>query len=115
MKLLERFFRWEPGRQRTGYEKMLLATNRKLLPFDLYLLRYGVGSHVPPHTDPVDGKRHFRLNVVLREAQAGGEFRTSNTIFSTRRIKIFRPDASEHSVSPITQGSRLVLSLGWVR
>jgi hypothetical protein len=94
---------------------MLLATARFPLPFDLYLLRYPRGSSVPVHVDPVDEKRHFRVNIILREAHVGGHFRCTRPIFETRRIKVFRPDVSEHSVSEIEQGSRLVLSLGWVR
>jgi hypothetical protein len=94
---------------------MLLATSRFLVRFDLYLLRYPTGSSVPAHVDPVDGQRHFRLNVVLREATVGGRFMCVSPIFETRRIKVFRPDLSEHSVSEIRDGSRLVLSLGWVR
>lgn len=109
------WLRWVRGRQQTGYEKMLLATARFPLPFDLYLLRYPTGSSVPPHVDAVDGRRHFRLNVVLREAEVGGEFSCRSAILQTRPIKLFRPDVAEHSVSEIRQGSRLVLSLGWVR
>lgn len=94
---------------------MLLATARFPVRFDLYLLRYPVGSSVPAHVDPVDGQRHFRLNLVLREAKVGGRFICADPIFETRRIKVFRPDQSEHSVSQIQEGLRLVLSLGWVR
>lgn len=112
---LNAWLRWVTGRQQTGYEKMLLATARFPVRFDLYLLRYPTGSSVPAHVDPVDGQRHFRLNVVLREAELGGSFTCVRPIFETRRLKLFRPDVSEHSVSPIQQGSRLVLSLGWVR
>ena len=33
---------------------------------------------------------------------------------ATKRIKLFRPDACEHSVTPVVGGSRYVFSLGWV-
>jgi hypothetical protein len=36
-------------------------------------------------------------------------------IFETPRIKLFRPDACEHSVTLVEGGSRYVLSFGWVR
>lgn len=93
---------------------MLLATARSPVHFDLYVLRYPKGSRVPAHIDPVAGGRHFRLNLVLREAARGGHFSCTQPLFETRRIKVFRPDLSEHAVSEIEQGSRLVLSLGWV-
>lgn len=109
------WLRWVGGRQETGYEKMLLATAPLPVPFDLYLLRYRTGSSIPAHVDPVDGRRHFRINIVLREADQGGVFKCMQPIFETRRIKVFRPDVSEHSVTEIERGERLVLSLGWVR
>lgn len=108
------WLRWKGGRQETGYDKLLLATARLPVPFDLYLLRYRRGASVPPHVDPVDGKRHYRINVILREAERGGFFRCVGPILETRRIKVFRPDVSEHSVSAVEAGTRLVVSLGWV-
>lgn len=108
------FFTWQSGRQETGYEKMLLAANQFILPFDCYLLRYKEGTGVPEHIDPVDSKRHYRLNVVLRKARAGGEFHCANPIYDGSRIKLFRPDLSPHSVTPVEKGIRYVLSVGWV-
>jgi len=107
-------FRWQRGRQGTGYDKMLLLTAPWPIPFDSYLLRYPDGSEIPPHTDPVDGKRHYRLNIILKSPKSGGEFICSSPIFSTARIKLFRPDACEHSVTRVSGGSRYVFSLGWV-
>ncbi|MEL7539203.1 MAG: 2OG-Fe(II) oxygenase [Pseudomonadota bacterium] len=109
------WLRWRSGRQATGYEKLLLAINPFVVPFDVYLLRYKTGSEIPPHTDPVDGRRHYRLNVVLRHANKGGRFQCSKTIYNGSRVKLFRPDAAEHSVSRIEAGTRYVLSIGWVR
>ncbi len=107
-------FRWKLGRQDTGYDKMLLFTARWPLPFDSYLLRYPEGSSVPPHTDPLQAGRHYRLNIILRSPTSGGDFVCATPIFATRRIKLFRPDACEHSVTPVKGGSRYVFSLGWV-
>jgi hypothetical protein len=112
--LLRTAFRWQTGRQKSGYDKMLLLQSWWPLPFDLYLLRYPEGSEVKPHVDAVSFGRHYRLNVVVKRAAAGGEFQCASPIVSTRRIKLFRPDVCEHSVSRVTQGSRYVLSLGWV-
>lgn len=108
------WLKWQRGRQGTGYDKMLLATAHFPMPFDCYLLRYPKGSEIPSHTDPVSDKRHYRLNVVVWRAGAGGEFVCKSPIFETSRIKFFRPDACEHAVTRVTQGSRYVVSLGWV-
>ena len=111
---LANWFRWRRGRQQSGYEKMLILVNPFLLPFDFYLLRFRKGSEIPPHTDPVSEKRHYRLNLILKQAREGGHFSCSNPIYESRRIKLFRPDRNEHSVSRINAGTRYVLSIGWV-
>ncbi len=105
-----RLFRWSPGRQDSGYSKMLLFEGCRC---DAYLLKYPVGSHVAPHRDPVAGSRHFRLNLILRSAE-GGEFWAEQMILNWSRLKLFRPDKVEHGVRPITRGTRWVLSIGWV-
>jgi hypothetical protein len=111
---LKRWLRWERGRQGTGYDKLLLAVNPLLIPFDMYLLRYPVGSHIPPHRDPVPGRCHYRLNIVVRRSQQGGEFVCADPIYSSRRIHLFRSDLSTHSVTRVDGTPRYVLSLGWV-
>jgi hypothetical protein len=108
-------FRWRGGRQRSGYEKMLLLQSPFPLPFDVYLLRFRESSEIQPHTDPVALGRHYRCNIVLWRARRGGEFVCANPIFASRRVKVFRPDASEHSVTRVEQGVRYVLSVGWIR
>ena len=109
-----RAFRWQPGRQHSGYDKMMLLTAAWPLRFDSYLIRYPKGSEIPPHTDPVQAARHYRLNIVLKAPRAGGEFVCATPIFATKRIKLFRPDVCEHSVTRVVGGSRYVLSIGWV-
>jgi hypothetical protein len=107
-------FRWQRGRQGSGYDKMLLLTAPWPLPFDSYLIRYPEGSSIPAHTDPVQQGRHYRLNVILKSPKSGGEFVCASPIYSSERIKLFRPDACEHSVTRVEGGSRYVLSIGWV-
>ena len=85
------------------------------LPCDCYLLRFPPGSSVPPHLDAVPAGRHYRLNIVLRAAQRGGAFVCARPIHAGRRVKLFRPDLERHSVTRIEQGTRWVLSIGWVR
>ncbi|NGY06861.1 2OG-Fe(II) oxygenase [Solimonas terrae] len=112
---MREFLRWQRGRQASGYDKMLLARGLWPLPFDCYLLRFPEGAEIRPHTDPVGEGRHFRLNIVVREAREGGEFVCAAPIRASRRIKLFRPDVCEHSVSRVLRGTRHVLSIGWVR
>lgn len=107
-------FRWQKGRQESGYDKMLLLSALAPISFDSYLIRYPVGSFIAPHIDPVSEKRHFRLNIVLKKSQEGGDFICQNPIFATERIKFFRPDISEHSVTKVNGSPRYIFSVGWV-
>ena len=106
-------WRWLPGRQGTGYRKMLLAQGRT---WDLYVLDYPPGSGVPFHYDPVAGRRHYRLNVTL----FGDPGRFVRLLYpwapavSWWRFALFRPDVVFHAVAPADE-RRVVLSLGWVR
>lgn len=98
---------WVPGRQNSGYLKRLLARGPG---FDLYLLRYPSGSYIAPHTDPVPGRVHLRVNVLLKKPRSGGDF-TGEVVYVDRpRVKVFRSDRT-HSITPV-EGERLVLSLG---
>jgi hypothetical protein len=108
-------WRWQRGRQSSGYDKLLLAGTLWPLPCDCYLLRFPTGASVPPHTDRVSLGRHYRLNIILRAPRRGGEFVCARPIHAGRRIKLFRPDVEEHSVTMIEEGTRWVLSIGWVR
>lgn len=112
---LRKAWRWQPGRQGSGYDKMLLLESLWPLPFDVYVLRYTLGSGIAPHTDPVAQGRHYRCNIVIWEASQGGRFVCRRTLFSSRRLHVFRPDAEEHWVEPVTQGRRYVVSIGWLR
>ena len=107
--------RWQRGRQRSGYDKMLLLHSMWPLPFDVYVLRFPEGAEIAPHVDKVSFGAHYRLNIVVKKAASGGEFVCKTPIFETPRIKYFRPDACEHSVTRVNSGSRYVLSIGWVR
>ena len=108
-------FRWERGRQQSGYDKLLIVQSRWPIPFDVYLLRFPEGSEIAPHVDAVAEGEHHRVNVIIKSAREGGEFRCADPLYESRRIKYFRPDVSEHSVSKIVRGRRYVLSVGWIR
>jgi len=115
MSFLNKLFRWERGRQKSGYHKMLLCRLTWPIKFDTYLLKFPEGSEIAPHVDKVVSGKHYRLNIVIRNAYKGGEFSCSNPIYETKRVKFFRPDISEHKVSRIVKGNRYLLSIGWVR
>jgi hypothetical protein len=115
MAVYKKLFRWEKGRQKTGYQKMLLAAGVWPFKFDVYLLKFPEGCEVPPHTDNVQSGRHYRLNLVLKQAKTGGEFICADPIYCSPRIKFFRPDLCEHSVSKVLSGNRYLLSFGLVR
>jgi hypothetical protein len=107
--------KWTKGRQGTGYEKLKLLElgHRSIGGIDAYLLKYGVGDSIPVHTDPVPGKRHYRLNLTLRNAKEGGELWVEKKILGIgKRIILFRSDLAKHSVTEIGSGVRIVLTIG---
>jgi len=115
--------RWEEGRQGTGYLKKKLLESHSWFLFDLYLLKFPEGAYVPPHKDEVGyGLRHYRVNLILWPAKRGGEFKIDYTNWITvirpfvnwPFLKIFRPDRLTHSVTLVEEGTRYVLSLGFV-
>jgi hypothetical protein len=115
------YFKWEAGRQGSGYDKMLLAAYFKpfVLQFDCYLLRFPLGSSINWHIDPVTPPlRYYRLNIFLKQPKKGGVFklaRQQKPIYGNRFLQLFRPDIQPHKVTTIEEGTRYVLSIGWVR
>lgn len=107
-------FRWDLGRQGTGYRKCLLAALAWPVSFDLYLIHYPEGSEIPWHTDPVKGWEHHRINLVLKAPKKGGRFEC-NGIFQPGRLHRLHPDIDRHRVTKIENGTRWVLSLGFLR
>lgn len=106
---------WEPGRQGTGYDKLKIANHWKFFSrfkWDIYLLRYPTGSGIPRHRDPVPNHKHYRLNIYLWNAKAGGAPEHDAVIIGNRFFTLFRPDINTHSVSTVTEGTRYVLSFG---
>ena len=98
-------WRWLPGRQGTGYRKLLLVHGENL---DIHVLDYPHLSHVPVHMDPIPGRRHIRANLLLTGAR---KLYVDDAIFECGRLAIFRSDRL-HMVGLVTQGRSLVLSLG---
>ena len=106
-----RWLRWEEGRRKTGYSKMLLARARWPFLWDCYVLQFPPGSGAPWHTDEVPGFRHYRINLVVRHAKRGDRFQTDYGLYLSRWLKIFRSD-KPHLVQTIEAGTRYVLSIG---
>lgn len=104
---------WILGRQNTGYKKLNIF---QFLNMDCWLLKYEAGDFIPVHTDPVPGRKHWRLNITLKKATEGGHLYIQNMDNKRWRvggpIVLFRSDLSPHEVSPIISGERLVLTFG---
>ncbi len=126
---------WELGRQGTGYAKRALMPTALPTPlaallqrtlhvlgdpteghFDLYLLRYEVGSHIPPHVDPplASGMLHGRVNAILEQADRGGILTLDGVEvpLATGDAVRFRPDVHLHAVSAVEAGRRVLWSVG---
>jgi hypothetical protein len=99
--------KWQPGRKGTGYRKLVFWQNERLA-CDCYLIDYPPTTYVSTHTDPVPGKKHYRLNILLW----GQDNFHGQTLFATKHIKLFRPDISPHSVEPVSK-RRIIFSIGW--
>lgn len=110
---MSKLFKWEKGRQNTGYEKFTIAYS-KLLKFDCYFIFYDTNTYIPPHKDPApEGYKMYRLNIEFTKAIEGGEFKCEKVIWSLfNRVFLFRPDLYEHSVNRVTKGTRHILSFG---
>jgi hypothetical protein len=107
--------KWVEGRLKSGYDKIRFFETTFPIPFDVYILRFVTGSEVPAHTDKVKSGKHYRLNIILKHAKEGGEFESKKSIINTGRVKLFRPDLYQHAVSQVKEGTRYVLSIGWIR
>lgn len=105
-------------------ENLLVAM--PCLGYDAYFLKFGIGSRIPPHVDPVpaaSNTQHWRLNALLTE-HGGGRVRLGGTCdgdyvdvgveldLEVGDAVVFRPDAVRHSVAEVTSGERLVWSVG---
>lgn len=108
-------FHWKLGRQNTGYDAFIFILNPLFIPFHVLILRFKVGSKIPPHKDKgAKGTKHYRLNVIIRESKDGGEFKCEKMIYESRRIKFFRADLYTHEVTEVKGRTRYVFSIGWV-
>lgn len=96
---------WEVGRQGQGYRKKRIFS---FINVDMYLIAFDKGFKLPMHTDAVSGKKHYRLNILLK----GEDAYIGNYIFKFWRIILFRSDQI-HGTVELTR-DRLLLSIGAV-
>jgi len=108
-----RLWNWQPGRQGSGYDIFTLLWSTRLR-LDCYLIRYRTGAFIGPHRDPVrPGEKHWRANLILWPARAGGELVCERSLLRIGPLNVFRPDLALHAVSEVTRGTRIVFSVGW--
>lgn len=88
-------------------------------PYACYIIRYGIGACKTFHRDPplAGGKskhEHHRLICLLQSAQSGGQLMIAGNqeLFLPRDCIMFRADLEEHGVSEVTQGERIILTVG---
>lgn len=104
-------WKWGNDTYYTGYKIFTLLFTK---PFDCYLFCYKTGSYIPRHKDPSGGRKIYRLNIEIRKADRGGEFKCNDTIWKWReRIYLFRADTTYHYVTPVESGERWLFSLGF--
>lgn len=105
---------WQQGRQMTHYYKMVMVKSEKI-KFDMYLLKFPTGSYINDHKDPApEGYEHHRINFILNKDFKGGKFVIKGKS-QEGRVHRFRPDKYKHRVTKIKEGTRYVLSIGWLR
>ena len=78
------------------------------------ILEYPTGTHITRHSDG-DSTAHrsivgININLVLKKAVRGGEFICPGAILNTSRLKIFNGDKYPHEVTPIEEGTRMLLA-----
>lgn len=108
-----KFFKWQLGRQGSGYEILPIIFWKKLF-FDCYLIKISEGIEVPPHNDPVPNKNHYRLNIHFGFYE-GGKFQIKEPLIKVLDfLWVIRPDRDVHSLDKITKGNLYIFSIGWV-
>jgi hypothetical protein len=100
-------FKWQKGKQGTGYFKLPII---ELSFFDFWIIDYPINSFIPTHTDPIPGKKHYRLNIRLY----GEDGFVGKNIFKLWRVYFFRPDLEPHSVEAV-KTRRILLSFGFFK
>ena len=98
----------QQGKLNTNYQKLVICNFGF---FDINLIKIPTGTQIPRHTDPIENKRHYRLNINLVKPSVGGHFQ-GKYLWKLPRITLIRPDIHPHAVSEIFKGHALILSIG---
>jgi hypothetical protein len=91
---------------RTIFECELVLIFPITLIIDLRYREFYQGSIVPEHRDAFEPIYGCSVNLLLRKAQAGGEFKCEKTFLNASRLCIFNGTRYWHSVSRIEKGAR---------
>lgn len=84
-------------------------------PFAPYAISYSDGAFNPPHCDPgVGDKLHWRLVVMLKNCDVGGELVVDERCeeLMPGDAWLFRADIIQHEVKAVREGRRLVMTIG---
>ena len=100
--------KWQQGRLNANYQKLVICNFGF---FDINLIKILTGTQIPWHTDPIIGKRHYRLNIDLVKPKVGGHF-IGKSLWKLPRITLIRPDIHLHKVTEVFKGHSLILSIG---
>lgn len=88
----------------------------ELPAYGAYVIAYAEGAEKTVHVDPVPRKgfEHERVVVCLQAAEEGGLLLVNGGLapLSAGEMVFFRADLSEHAVSKVTRGERIVLTVG---
>ena len=106
--------KWLKGRQSSGYYKLPIFGGSWPVNFDVWFLKFPPGAKILPHSDKVPTGKHYRLNIIVKNAKEGGEY-FGEFLWRSRRIILFRPDKMVHGVTKVTSGTRYVFSVGWIK
>lgn len=106
-------FKWQYGRQNTSYKKWQFL---KLPKMDAYFLHIHNGTEIPIHLDLApNGYEHYRLNIVLKAPNLGGDLHCENCFINRKYLQFFKASSSRHSLSKIEDGEAFYLSIGWLK
>ncbi len=108
-----KLFRWQKGWGKTGFELFPLIY-WAWMSMDCYLLRYRTGTKICVQWDKAIGYAHYRFNITLKNAKRGGLMRFEKTIFKLGPFHLFRPDERMFLISPVHEGTKYILSFGWL-
>lgn len=109
-----KLWRWEDGRQSSGYRKFTLLFST-ILNCDAYILHIPKGVHIPPHNDRVPFMRHFRMNITIwGEIWMGTPHNAKGVFRLGKWFSFFRPDDVDHWAPPVHRDT-YILSIGWLR